>query len=234
MNQFKPSRATGGALAGLLALTLSAQTVLAEPATLIPAPVVDAPAATGVATAILAGGCFWGVQGVFQHVAGVRNAVSGYAGGDVSTAAYDVVGSGQTGHAEAVQITYDPAVVSYGTLLQIYFSVAHNPTELNYQGPDQGPQYRSAIFPVNAVQAAVAQAYIVQLDAAGVYSAPIVTTIEPGQTFFAAEGYHQDYLATHPTRGYIIANDLPKIEDLKALFPDQYQDDPVLVAEANN
>lgn len=234
MNQFKRALATGGVLAGLLALTFAAQTGLAEPATRIPAPVVDAPAATGVETAILAGGCFWGVQGVFQHVAGVRNAVSGYAGGDVSTAAYAVVSSGQTGHAEAVQITYDPAVVSYGTLLQIYFSIAHNPTELNYQGPDQGTQYRSAIFPVNATQAAVAQAYIAQLDAAGVYSAPIVTTIEPGQTFFAAEGYHQDYLATHPTQGYIVANDLPKIKDLIALFPDQYQDDPVLVAEAIN
>ncbi len=180
---------------------------------------------------MLAGGCFWGVQGVFQHVAGVKNAVSGYAGGDATTAHYRVVGSGATGHAEAVQITFDPSEISYGKLLQVYFSVAHDPTQLNRQGPDRGTQYRSTIFPQNAAQAKVAEAYIGQLEKAKVYDAPVVTTVETGKMFYTAEDYHQDYLTLNPTAPYIVYNDLPKIAHLERLFPDLYRADPVLVSE---
>jgi peptide-methionine (S)-S-oxide reductase len=195
----------------------------------VPPPAMDAPAGDGLATAVLAGGCFWGVQGVFQHVAGVENAVSGYAGGAAETAKYRVVGSGRTGHAEAVEITYDPREVSYGTLLQVFFSVAHDPTQLNRQGPDTGTQYRSTIFPQDAEQAAVAEAYIAQLDAAGVYEAPVVTTIEAGKPFYKAEAYHQDYLTLNPDQPYIVYNDLPKVENLERLFPGLWRADPVLV-----
>jgi peptide-methionine (S)-S-oxide reductase len=206
-----------------------------EVAHTIPAPAVDEqPAATPAATetAVLAGGCFWGVQGVFQHVTGVTNALSGYAGGEQKTAHYETVGSGGTGHAESVQITFDPAKISYGRILQIYFSVAHDPTQLNRQGPDIGTQYRSAIFPASAEQAKVAKAYIAQLNQARVYNAAIVTKIEPDRQFFAAEDYHQDFLTKHPYHPYIVYNDLPKIDDLKRLFPDAYRADPVLVAAA--
>ena len=196
----------------------------------IPAPAVDLPQ-TGAATAVFAGGCFWGVQGVFQHVKGVKNAVSGYAGGSEANANYELVGSGQTGHAEAVEITYDPGVVSYGQLLQIYFSVAHNPTQLNYQGPDHGTQYRSTIFVSSDAQATVAKAYIAQLDGAKAYPAPIVTTIEKLQGFYAAEQYHQDFLTLNPTYPYIVFNDIPKVEALKAIFPGEYSEQPVLVGE---
>jgi len=180
-------------------------------------------------TAVLAGGCFWGVQGVFQHVTGVKNVVSGYAGGQADTAQYERVSEGDTGHAEAVKITFDPQQVSYGTLLQIFFSVAHNPTQLNRQGPDHGTQYRSAIFPETPAQQAVAQAYITQLDNARSFSAPIVTKIETGEQFFPAEGYHQNFLTTHPTYPYIVINDLPKVGQLKQLFADRYSNEPVLV-----
>ncbi len=183
-------------------------------------------------SAVFAGGCFWGVQGVFQHVKGVRNAVSGYAGGDKDSAVYEAVGSGSTGHAEAVQVTYDPQQVSYGQLLQVYFSVAHDPTELNRQGPDTGTQYRSTIFALDRQQAESARAYITQLDAAKVYRAPIATTIEEGKAFYEAEPYHQDFLTLNPDYPYIVYNDLPKIENLKRLFPSLYQDDPALVSEA--
>jgi peptide-methionine (S)-S-oxide reductase len=206
-----------------------------EVAHTIPAPAVDEqPAATPAATetAVLAGGCFWGVQGVFQHVTGVTNAVSGYAGGEQKTAHYETVGSGGTGHAESVQITFDPAKISYGRILQIYFSVAHDPTQLNRQGPDIGTQYRSAIFPASPEQAKVAKAYIAQLNQARVYNAAIVTKIEPDRQFFAAEDYHQDFLTKHPYHPYIVYNDLPKIDDLKRLFPDAYRADPVLAAAA--
>jgi peptide-methionine (S)-S-oxide reductase len=206
-----------------------------EVAHTIPAPAVDEqPAATPAATetAVLAGGCFWGVQGVFQHVTGVTNALSGYAGGEQKTAHYETVGSGGTGHAESVQITFDPAKISYGRILQIYFSVAHDPTQLNRQGPDIGTQYRSAIFPASPEQAKVAKAYIAQLNQARVYNAAIVTKIEPDRQFFAAEDYHQDFLTKHPYHPYIVYNDLPKIDDLKRLFPDAYRADPVLVAAA--
>jgi peptide-methionine (S)-S-oxide reductase len=206
----------------------------AEVAHVIPAPAVDEPAASdGPATsetAILAGGCFWGVQGVFQHVRGVTSAVSGYAGGEKNTAHYEIVGSGRTGHAESVRVTFDPRKISYGRILQIYFSVAHDPTQLNRQGPDVGTQYRSAIFPANAEQARVAKAYIAQLNQARVYDAAIVTKIELGREFFAAEDYHQDYMTLHPAQPYIVYNDLPKIDDLKKVFPDLYRADPVLVA----
>ena len=182
--------------------------------------------------AVLAGGCFWGVQGVFQHVEGVTNAVSGYAGGAKETAHYELVGSGRTGHAESVRITYDPRKISYGRLLQIYFSVAHNPTELNRQGPDTGTQYRSAIFPTNAEQAHVANAYIAQLNQAHAFKAAIVTRVEPDKSFYPAEAYHQDYLTRNPRQPYIVFNDLPKITDLQRVFPDLYRADPVLVANS--
>ena len=205
--------------------------VAAEAAVVIPAPADDIAAAqaAGLQTAVFAGGCFWGVQGVFQHVKGVSNAVSGYAGGDASTAKYDTVGSGRTGHAEAVRISYDPKQVSYGKLLQIYFSVAHNPTELNRQGPDTGTQYRSTVFPANAEQQRVAKAYIAQLDKAKVFGQPIATTVETGKTFYAAEGYHQDFLTRNPNHPYIVINDLPKVENLKKVFPGDYSTKPALV-----
>jgi peptide-methionine (S)-S-oxide reductase len=202
----------------------------AEPAVVIPAPAIDEPAAgRHTETAVFAGGCFWGVQGVFQHVKGVTNAVSGYSGGKKETAQYEVVSSGQTGHAESVQVTFDPVQVSYGKLLQVYFSVAHNPTELNFQGPDHGTQYRSALFPLDDGQRKVATAYIAQLDAAKVFGKPIVTRIEPFKAFYAAEGYHQNFLTLNPDYPYIVYNDLPKVADLKKVFPAQYADKPALV-----
>jgi peptide-methionine (S)-S-oxide reductase len=182
--------------------------------------------------AILAGGCFWGVQGVFQHVKGVTTAVSGYAGGDKATAQYQTVGGGRTGHAEAVRVTFDPRQISYGHILQIYFSVAHDPTELDRQGPDIGNQYRSAIFPADGEQAKIAKSYIGQLNQAHVFDAAIVTRIEPGKKFFPAEDYHQDFMTRHPTHPYIANYDLPKIDDLKRIFPDLYRADPILVANA--
>ena len=233
-----PSFAQRLSRAGIFALVAAAVPVslaLAEEAHKIPAPAVDeqAPGAKPE-VAIVAGGCFWGVQGVFQHVDGVVSAVSGYDGGDKSTAHYEMTSRGDTGHAESVKITYDPAKISYGRLLQIYFSVAHDPTELNRQGPDDGTQYRSAIFPENDEQATIAKAYIDQLDKAHVFGAPIATRIEPGHTFYPAEAYHQDFLALNPTYPYIVYNDLPKIENLKKLFPDRYREQPVLVSAAHS
>ena len=202
----------------------------ADDAVVIAPPALDLPATSGnLQTAVFAGGCFWGVQGVFQHVQGVKNAVSGYDGGAASTAQYEAVSEGDTGHAESVSVTYDPSKVSYGKLLQIYFSVAHNPTELNRQGPDSGTQYRSAIFAQNAEQQKVAQAYIAQLDAAKSFDKPIVTQIEMGKAFFPAESYHQDFLTENPSYPYIVINDLPKVAQLKKLFPDQYRAEPALV-----
>lgn len=201
----------------------------------IPAPAVDEPAqaaAAGTETAVLAGGCFWGVQGVFQHVNGVTQAESGYAGGDAASAHYETVGGGDTGHAESVRIIYDPTRVTFGRLLQIYFSVVADPTQLNRQGPDSGTQYRSAIFAQNADQQRVARAYIDQLSQAAAFPAPIVTTIEANTDFFPAEGYHQNYLDSHPTSAYIAMNDMPKVADLQRLFPQEYRDRPVLVPVA--
>jgi peptide-methionine (S)-S-oxide reductase len=207
--------------------------VSAEEGRAIPAPATDEASTTETSeVAILAGGCFWGVQGVFQHVQGVTSAVSGYAGGEKGTAQYETVSRGTTGHAESVRITFDRRKISYGRILQIYFSVAHNPTQLNRQGPDTGTQYRSAIFPVTAEQARVAKDYIAQLNQAHAFDAAIVTKIEPGRTFFQAEEYHQDFLTRHPSYPYIVFNDLPKIANLKRLLPEFYRADPVLVASA--
>lgn len=195
----------------------------------LPAATVDVPAGTDTSeVTVFAGGCFWGIQGVFQHVKGVTSAVSGYTGGEQKSATYEVVSTGTTGHAESVQITYDPRQISYGQLLQIFFSV-HDPTELNYQGPDVGSQYRSAIFPTNSEQAEVAKAYIAQLNQAHVFDKAIVTTIESGRTFYPAESYHQDFMARNPNYPYIVLNDLPKLEELKQAFPNWYRADPVLV-----
>ncbi len=205
----------------------------AEPATVIPPPAVDAAASTEpTQTIVLAGGCFWGVQAVFQHVKGVTRAVSGYAGGAKDTARYNVVSTGTTGHAESVQVTFDPRQISYGRILQIYFSVAHDPTELNRQGPDEGTQYRSAIFFGNPEQQRVAQAYIAQLDKAGTFKQPIVTQLTKYDGFYPAETYHQDYATLHPENPYIFYNDLPKVANLKKLFPDLYREQPVLVRAA--
>ncbi len=207
----------------------------AEPAVAIPPPVVDEPATKpGLETAVLAGGCFWGVQGVFQHVEGVTKAVSGYAGGSADDAVYETVGTGRTGHAESVEITYDPSRVTFGRLLQVYFSVAHNPTQLDYQGPDRGPQYRSTVFAASPEQERIARSYIAQLDEAGLYPGKIVTTLETGKAFYPAEAYHQDFLERNPTYPYIVYNDLPKIENLKKLFPDLYRAEPALVKAATN
>jgi peptide-methionine (S)-S-oxide reductase len=205
----------------------------AETARIVPPPAADETASvSSTEVTVLAGGCFWGVQGVFQHVDGVTAAVSGYAGGARDTAEYSTVGSGRTGHAEAVQITFDPHRITYGRLLQIYFSVAHDPTELNRQSPDSGTQYRSTIFPQNPEQARIAAAYIAQLDQAKIFPAPIVTTVEPAKNFYPAEAYHQDYLTLHPNQPYIAINDLPKVRALEQLFPNLYRADPVLVAAA--
>ncbi|HXY99907.1 MAG TPA: peptide-methionine (S)-S-oxide reductase MsrA [Stellaceae bacterium] len=225
---------SGGAI-GLVAAASLAWLVAspAEEARAIPAPAQDEPAGPATSeVAVLAGGCFWGVQGVFQHVEGVANAVSGYAGGDKDTAHYEMVSSGTTGHAEAVRITFDPRKITYGRLLQVHFSVAHDPTQLDRQGPDIGTQYRSAIFPMGAAQAATAAAYIAQLNAAHAFPAPLVTRVEPDQAFYPAEAHHQDFLTRNPTYPYIVINDLPKIEALKRLFPALYRAEPVLVATA--
>nr|GAJ33208.1 peptide methionine sulfoxide reductase msrA 2 [Bradyrhizobium sp. DOA9] len=190
---------------------------------------MDAAPASGIQTAVLAGGCFWGVQGVFQHTGGVVNAVSGYSGGTKATADYQAVSSGRTGHAEAVEIKYDPKKISYGKILQIYFSVVHDPTQLNRQGPDVGPQYRSAIFTTSDEQKKVAEAYIAQLNGAKVFNKPIVTKVGALEAFYPAEAYHQDYLTLHPNQPYIAYNDIPKVENLKKLFADNYIEKPTLV-----
>ena len=206
-----------------------------EPAPRVPTAALDETVADapGSEKLVLAGGCFWGVQGVFQHVRGVSRAESGYAGGSAPTAHYEVVGSGLTGHAESVEITYDPKQVSLGSLLQIFFSVAHDPTELNRQGPDSGSQYRSAVFPRDEAQKHVVDAYIAQLGAAHVYPRPIVTKTDMLRGFYPAERYHQDYLTLNPTQPYIAYNDIPKVQNLKRLFPDRYRDAPVLVTVAS-
>ena len=221
--------ALGAAAFGAVAWFLAAPLRASEDAVVIPPPALDAKASNGLQTVVLAGGCFWGVQGVFQHTAGVVSAVSGYAGGNKSTAAYEMVSTGTTGHAESVQIKYDPKRISYGKILQIYFSVAHDPTQLNHQGPDTGTQYRSEIFATTEEQKRVADAYIAQLDAAKVYRKPIVTKVAMLQGFFPAEAYHQDYLTLHPNQPYIAYNDIPKVENLKKLFASNYQAKPTTV-----
>ena len=205
----------------------------ATPGHAVPPPATDEPAASASReVAVLAGGCFWGVQGVFQHVDGVTRAVSGYAGGTRETADYETVSRHGTAHAESVEVTFDPQRISYGRILQIFFAVAHDPTELNRQGPDTGTQYRSTIFATSAAQEAVAQAYIAQLDQAHAFDAPIATTIERDRAFYPAEDYHQDFLSRNPTYPYIVINDLPKVAALKRLFPERYRDQPVLVSDA--
>ncbi len=191
----------------------------------IPAPVVDAQlASSGTQTAVFSGGCFWGVQAVFQHVKGVISATSGYTGGAAATAHYDIVSTGETGHAESVEVKYDPSKITYGKLLQVFFSVAHDPTELNRQGPDDGTQYRSMISYTTEEQKKIAQAYIAQLDQAKVFRSPIVTQVVPFKTFYEAEGYHQNYATLHPNNPYIAINDAPKVEHLKQQLPDLYRD----------
>ncbi len=202
----------------------------AEAPTVLAAPAMDDTKAAGpLQTAVFAGGCFWGVQGVFEHVKGVDKAFAGYDGGDREHAHYNQVGTGDTGHAESVQVRYDPSQISYGELLRIFFSVAHDPTQLNRQGPDEGTQYRSAIFYGNERQKEIATAYIAQLNAAHVFARPIVTKLSPDKGFYQAEDYHQDYLVNNPTALYIVYNDLPKVENLRRIFPAVYRDKPVTV-----
>lgn len=207
-----------------------------EPGSTIPAPAFDAPAAPSdnLSTAVLAGGCFWGVQAVFQHVKGVESAISGYAGGDKATAHYSNVSSGRTGHAESVEIIFNPRIVTYGQILQIYFSVAHDPTQLDRQGPDIGPQYRSAIFYADEAQRLIAERYIAQLDQSHAFPQRIATRLEAFQGFYPAESYHQDYLILHPNSPYIIINDLPKLENLRRLYANMYRPEPKLVQQPSN
>jgi peptide-methionine (S)-S-oxide reductase len=221
-----------GALA--IAAFAAAPSWATEDAVVIPPPAADVPSSDGLQTAVVSGGCFWGVQGVFQHTAGIASAVSGYAGGNKSTATYEQVSTGTTGHAESVQIKYDPKKISYGKILQIFFSVVHDPTQLNRQGPDSGTQYRSAIFTTSDEQKKVADAYIAQLNAAKVYSKPIVTKVGPLQGFFPAEDYHQDYLTLHPNQPYIAYNDIPKVQNLKKVFAEDYIEKPTLVRSVSN
>ena len=197
-----------------------------------PAMAAPAPAAT-VETAVLSGGCFWGMQGLYQHVKGVTKVLAGYSGGEQSTANYEEVSSGSTGHAESVQITFDPSAISYGEILRIYFSVAHDPTELNRQGPDDGTQYRSNVWYADPEQQKIALAYIAQLDEAKAFDAPIVTRVDPLKGFYPAEAYHQDFLVNHPDYPYIVFNDLPKIDNLKRLLPEDYRENAITVGAAN-
>jgi len=214
----------------VLAVIFKGAASRAENATVVPMPAVDEPAGTRSSEiAVLGGGCFWGVQAVYQHLKGVTSAVSGYAGGEQGTAEYERVSTGRTGHAESVQITFDPRVITYGRILQVFFSVVHDPTQLNRQGPDVGTQYRSAIFPMNPEQGNVAKAFIAQLNQARTFDAAIVTKIEPSRSFYRAEAYHQDFLERNPTHPYIVMNDLPKIDNLKRIFPNLYNPKPVLV-----
>lgn len=228
----------GLALVGLTVTVLLVLPVLTPSArgttsNAVPAPVLDEPAGhSGLETAVLAGGCFWGVQSVFQHVRGVAAAESGYAGGDAATADYETVSSGSTGHAESVRITYDPAQVSYGQLLRVFFAVAHDPTQLDRQGPDVGTQYRSAVFAQDETQRNIADRYIAQLNGAGVFPAPIVTSVLPGRPFFPAEAYHQDFVTLNPTQPYVASYELPKLDALRSAFPDLYRDQPVLMFAA--
>ena len=221
----------GAASLGVIAaLVFGTAGVAAETAVRAPAPIVTAASSATTETAVFAGGCFWGVQGVFQHVKGVKSAVSGFTGGAGKTAHYERVSDGDTGHAESVRVVFDPRVVSYADLLRVYFSVVADPTQLNAQGPDVGPQYRSALFPTSEAQRRVAAAYLDQLRKAHLWKKPIVTRIERAQPFYVAEAYHQDYLTRHPDSGYIRYNDLPKVAALKQLYPQLWREKPVLVS----
>jgi len=225
LSLYAPFRLAGAALA----LGLAAPFAAAEDALVTPPPTLDAAPASSTQTVVLAGGCFWGVQGVFQHTVGVVDAISGYAGGSKATADYRSVSTGTTGHAESVEVKFDPTKISYGRLLQIFFSVVHDPTKLNRQGPDIGTQYRSAIFTTSDEQTEIANAYIAEINNTHVFRKPIVTKVGRLDAFYPAEAYHQNYLTLHPTQLYISENDLPKIENLKKLFADHYTDKPTLV-----
>jgi peptide-methionine (S)-S-oxide reductase len=216
--------ATSAVLIAILVLAACSQTSAAG-GLVFPDPLVDSPLATkkGSQTAVVAGGCFWGVQAVFQHVKGVKNAISGYSGGTVPSPAYEQVSTGETGHAESVKITFDPAQVSYGQLLKLFFSVVHDPTQLNRQGPEVGSQYRSVIFYANDEQKRIAEAYISQLEQAKLFPQPIVTQVVGLRSFFDAEAYHQDYARFHPDDPYIVRNDAPKVAQLREQFPDLYK-----------
>jgi peptide-methionine (S)-S-oxide reductase len=215
-------------------LGLSTEAVATVAAVVVPAPVLDNPKEAGpVQTAVIAGGCFWGVQGVYQHVRGVHRALSGYAGGTQATAAYEMVSRGGTDHAESVEIRFDPQQLSYGEILQIFFSVVHDPTQLNRQGPDTGRQYRSSIFYVDESQRRIAQAYIAQLEKARSFGGAIVTRVDPLEAFYPAEAYHQDFLLKHPSHPYILINDLPKIESFKEAFPGRYRERAVTAKKSN-
>jgi peptide-methionine (S)-S-oxide reductase len=225
-------RHTFASVTAVLAIVLALGSILvwnrasaSESAVALPNPAVDAQlaATSGKDTAVVAGGCFWGIQAVFQHVRGVKSAVSGYSGGTSKTAEYEVVSTGETGHAESVQITYDPSQITYGQLLKIFFSVAHDPTQLNRQGPDTGTQYRSVIFYGSDEQKRIAEAYVAQLNEAKLFRHRIVTQVVPFKAFYPAEAYHQNYAALHPDNPYIAINDLPKVEHLKEQFPDLYK-----------
>ncbi|WP_082077157.1 peptide-methionine (S)-S-oxide reductase MsrA [Bradyrhizobium sp. LTSPM299] len=229
LSRFSICAAAIGALA--VAAFAVAPSLAAEDAVIIPPPATDAQE-SGIKTVVVAGGCFWGVQGVFQHTAGIVNAVSGYSGGAKATADYSMVSTGSTGHAESVEVKYDPQKITYGKILQIFFSVVHDPTQLNRQGPDSGTQYRSAIFTTSDEQKKVTDAYIAQLNAAKVYGKPIVTKVGALAAFYPAEGYHQDYLTLHPTQPYIAYNDIPKVENLKKIFAENYIEKPTLVSSA--
>ena len=217
----------GGLILILCGVFAALTACTAQPPAAIPTPALDDPKVAGAPqTVVLAGGCFWGIQAVFQHLNGVQQAVSGYAGGDRATADYETVSSGQTGHAESVQITFDPAVVSYGEILRVFFSVAHDPTQLNRQGPDTGSQYRSAIFYSGERQQEIATAYIAQLARSGQFRLPIVTRVDPLQGFYPAEDYHQDFLLKHPSDPYIVFNDAPKVRYFQRLLPELYRVTP--------
>jgi len=219
-----------GLLLGLSVLAWQSLLLAKEAPTIIAQPILDNPKAAGpLQTAVIAGGCFWGVQGVFEHVKGVRKVVSGYSGGAKSTAQYETVSSGNTGHAESVEIAFNPAEVSYGELLQIFFSVVHDPTLLNRQGPDKGTQYRSAIFYTDESQKKIAETYVQQLNKSHAFSNNIVTKIDAFKAFYPAEDYHQDFLINNPYYPYIVVNDMPKIENLKRVFPQKYASQPVMV-----
>jgi peptide-methionine (S)-S-oxide reductase len=234
-----PSRTllSGASIAALIVLLLALGVPLTPTradsgARVVPAPEVDTPAKTaGLQTAIFAGGCFWGIQGVFEHVKGVTQAVSGYSGGQIANPGYEYVSSGTTGHAESVLVTFDPSQVTYGTLLRIFFSVALDPTQKDRQGPDWGTQYRSELFVTSPEQEQVAKAYLAQLEEAHVFSRPIATRIDPAGPFYPAEAYHQDYLDRHPTAPYIAINDMPKVEALRTLFPEYWQPATVKVGK---
>jgi peptide-methionine (S)-S-oxide reductase len=231
LNSFRP-RVRSAAFALCASVFAFACARADEPPRPLPAPTVDAgkPAGGGLQTAVLSGGCFWGMQGVFEHVKGVRQVLAGYSGGAESSAHYEDVSGGATGHAESVKIVFNPGEVTYGQLLRVFFSVAHDPTQLNRQGPDSGTNYRSNIFFADAMQQKIAQAYIEQIDKAHILSAPIVTRVDRFVAFYPAEAYHQDYLFHNPDSGYIVVNDLPKIGALKRVYPELYRDAPVTVS----